>query len=120
MGTRSICLKNATTRKALVPDDYLSLDETLYPMRVHISFNQYNPGKPAKYGLLFKSINGARYTHQSIGYSGQLAGEANKFYIAGIINYIQRFVDNFSIHHSLTGRNTSMDRLYSSFEISYW
>ena len=38
--------------KSLIPEDYLSLDETLYPMRTQIAFKQYNPDKPAKYGLL--------------------------------------------------------------------
>ena len=47
--------------KVVSPDDYLSLDETLYPMRNQVSFKQFNPSKPAKYGLLFKSINAARY-----------------------------------------------------------
>ena len=87
-------MKNATTilGKALVPPDYLSLDEPLYPTRVQIRFKQYNPDKPAKYGLLFKSINGARYpyTHQSIVYSGKPAGEPNEFYNAVTINYIKQ------------------------------
>ena len=37
--------------KALIPEDYLSLDETLYPSRQRISFRQYNPDKPSKYGI---------------------------------------------------------------------
>ena len=41
------------------PKEYLSLDEPLYLMRMQIGFTQYNPNKPAKYGLLFKSINSA-------------------------------------------------------------
>ena len=32
----------------MVPSEYLSLDETLYPMRTQIAFKQYNPDKPAK------------------------------------------------------------------------
>ena len=51
---------NINFAKALVPEDYLSLNETLYPMRNQISFKQYNPDKPAKYGMLFKSINNGR------------------------------------------------------------
>ena len=47
----------------LVPDDYLSLDETFDPMRAQISFKQYNPNKPAKYGLLLKGINAVRYLY---------------------------------------------------------
>ena len=57
----------------LAPGDYLSLDETLYPMRTQISFEQFNPSKPVKYGLLFKSVNAARYhyTFMSSPYSGK-------------------------------------------------
>lgn len=108
--------------KALVPDDYLSLDETLYPTRVQISFKQYNPDKPAKYGLLFKSINGARYpyTHQTIVYSGKPVEEPNEYYVAGTIEYIKRLVDTLSKHQRLAGRNISMDRLYTSFEVADW
>ena len=48
---------NKNCGKFLVPDDYLSLDDTLYPMRMQISFKQFNPSKPAKYGMLYKSIH---------------------------------------------------------------
>ena len=49
-----------------MPSDYLSLDETLYPMHTQISFKQYNPNKLAKYGLLLKAINAAHYPCTSI------------------------------------------------------
>ena len=52
---------NKNCGKFLVPDDYLSLDETLYPMRMQIRFKQFNPSKPAKYGMLYKSINACHY-----------------------------------------------------------
>ena len=52
---------NDQCSSVLCPDEYLSLDETLYPMRTQIQFKQYNPNKSAKYGLLYKSINAARY-----------------------------------------------------------
>ena len=41
---------NTNCGKHVVPDDFLSLDETLYPMRTQIAFKQFNPIKPAKYG----------------------------------------------------------------------
>ena len=50
----------------LTPGDYLSLDETLYPMRAQIWFKQFNPSKLAKYALLFKSVNAARYLYTFI------------------------------------------------------
>ena len=41
--------RNASMR---CPSALLAVDETLYPYRGHIGFKQYNPQKPAKYGLL--------------------------------------------------------------------
>ena len=106
----------------MIPEDYLSLDETLYPMRTQISFKQYNPDKPAKYGMLFKSINSARYpyTHQSHVYCGKPEGEPNEFYTAGTSNYVMFLVNKLSNHHYLAGRNISMDRLYSSLALADW
>ena len=59
--------------KHVIPDDYICLDETLYPSRVSIAFRQYNPKKPARYGMLFKSINACRYpyTFTSFAYAGK-------------------------------------------------
>ena len=43
--------------KFLVCNDYLLLDEILYPTRTQISFKQFNSSKLAKCGMLYKSIN---------------------------------------------------------------
>ena len=77
-----MCNKNFG--EALVPVDYISLDETLYPARTQVSFKQYNPDKPAKYGVLFKSLNSARYpyTYQTHAYSGKPEEVTNEsFYV---------------------------------------
>ena len=44
--------RNASMR---CPSALLAVNETLYPYRGHIGFKQYNPQKPAKYGLLYRS-----------------------------------------------------------------
>ena len=77
-----MCNKNFG--EALVPVDYISLDDTLYPARTQVSFKQYNPNKPAKYGVLFKSLNSARYpyTYQTHVYSGKPEEVTNEsFYV---------------------------------------
>ena len=77
---------------ALVPEDYISLDETLYPMRTQVNFKQYNPDKAAKYGLLFKSLDFARYpcTHKNHVYCGKPVEQVeNNHYVQGTINYIK-------------------------------
>ena len=35
---------------------YLATDEIFYPYRGSIGINQYNPSRPAKYGLLYRSL----------------------------------------------------------------
>ena len=38
------------------PSPFLTVDETLCPYRGHREIKQYNPSKPAKYGLLYCSL----------------------------------------------------------------
>ena len=103
----------------LAPGDYLSLDETLYPMRTQISFKQFNPSKPAKYGLLFKSVNAARYSYTFISspYSGKPTEEGGQYYIQGTEAIVHYLTETLSTNSSLAGRNISFDRLYSSIPL---
>ena len=41
-------------------DDFLPVDETLYPTQGNIGFKTYNKYKPAKYGLNFRSLESPR------------------------------------------------------------
>ena len=43
---------------------YVSVDETLYPYRRRIGMKQYNPSKPAKYGLLYRSLCDAKVPYR--------------------------------------------------------
>ena len=54
-------LFNKNLGKYIAPSEYLTLDETLYPMRHQIAFCQYNLNKPHKFGVLFKSLNEGRF-----------------------------------------------------------
>ena len=113
---------NENFAKAMVPSDYLTIDETLYPMRTQVSFKQYNPDKPAKYGMLFKSINSARYpyTYQTLVYHGKPVGEPSTYYVSSTDNYTKHLVDKILERQPLKGRNISMDRLYTSIPICRW
>ena len=64
-------------------DVYLSLDKTLYPTRAGVAFRQYNKDKPAKYELLFRSINSAEvlYTYTSVIYAGKPIDKPGPYYI---------------------------------------
>ena len=62
---------NSNLSKYVAPSEYLSTNETLYPMRPQIIFGQNNPNKPHRYGLLLKSFNDARfpYTYKVVLYA---------------------------------------------------
>ena len=64
---------NEQMKNVLVPSEYLSIDETLYSMHHQINFREYNLNKPAKYTLLYKSLNDTRFafTYQVIPYCGR-------------------------------------------------
>ena len=113
---------NRQCRQVLIPDDYLSLDETLYPMRTQVAFKQFNPSKPAKYGMLFKSINGARYpyTFASAPYCGKPVDEDGEFYMKGTEPIVHNLVQQMERTNKLTGRNISFDRLYTSISLAEW
>ena len=105
-----------------IPSEYLAIDETLYPMRHQIAFRQYNPNKPAKYGLLFKFINDARFpfTYQATVYAGKPESGNGPYYIDKTENYIKYLVTQMEKDVSLQGRNLSMDMLYTSISIAQW
>ena len=85
---------NESNTKARCPSPYLAIDETLYPYRGHINFKQYNPSKPAKYGMLYRSLcdSSVQYTYFTLPYASKpedLNNEASKFYITGTDEYLK-------------------------------
>ena len=97
----------------LVPGEYLLLDETLYPMRAQISFKQFSSSKLAKYGLLFKSANAARYPYIFISssYSGKNREERGQYYIQDTEAIAHYLIETLSTNSSLGGRKISFNRL---------
>ena len=106
----------------MIPDAYLAIDETFYPIRVGVAFRQYNKNKPANYGLLFRSINSAEmpYTYSSTLYAGKPPGEPNEHYLTSTDDIIKHLVSSLSGHANLEGRNISCDRFYTSIDIANW
>ena len=104
----------------LAPGHYLSLDETLYPIRTQILFKQFNSSKPVKYGLLFKSVNAARYRYTFISspYSGKPIEEGGQYYIQSTEAIVHYLIETLSTNSSLAGRNISFDRLYTSIPLA--
>lgn len=87
-------------------------------MRTQIGFQQYNPNpNPAKYGVLFKSLNsaGLPYLHRTVVYASKPTGEASEFYLKGTANYLKSLVTGLSKFVPLDGRNILMDRSTPQF-----
>ena len=119
-GIRNIFEKfNNNCGKSIIPDDLLSIDETLYPMRNKVAFKHFNPNKPAKYGLLFKSINASRYPYSfaSAPYCGNPVGESTEEYKPGTFEVTKHMVSKLQRYITLKGRNISFDRLYASLPL---
>ena len=113
---------NCSTGTHLIPHGYLSLGETLYPTRTKVSFKQYNPSKPAKYSILFKSLNATRYayTYCILPYCGKPIADSTPYYVAGIEESVKYLVQKLQGFLDLQGRNITFDRLYTSVPLATW
>ena len=108
--------------RPIIPDEHITIDETLYNLYTQVQFKVYNKGKPQKYGVNFKSLNAVSYpyTYTNHVYAGKPVGCPNQFYLSGTDNYTKYLVDYLSERIVLSGRNLTMDRLYTSVEIAEW
>ena len=111
-------LFNQNCGLALIPNDLLSIDETLHPIRNRVSLKA---NKPPKYGLLFKSINGARYPYSFVSapYCGKPKSEPTEEYKQGIFE-VTKHIKKLSKYTSLKGQNISFDRPDKSIPLADW
>ena len=81
---------------------------------------QYNPNKPAKYGLLYQSISDSvvPFTYFILPYAGKRDIEGSEFYVTSTDEYSVYLVDKLFSHVNITGRNVSMDRYFTSVTVS--
>ena len=116
---------NVRNGRMRTPSPYLAIDETLFPWRGRIGFKQYNPNKPAKYGLFYRSLCDSTiiYTYSSLPYAGKpeiVEGDAAKYYVTGTDEYTKCLVSSFKEHGNLDGCNISMDRYFTSIPVAIW
>ena len=113
---------NSNLSKHVAPSEYLSIDETLYPMRQQIAFHKYNTNKPHRYGLLLKSLNDARfpYTYKAVPYAAKPKAGDGPYYLKSTIDYIKYLVTKMEADQPITGRTILTDRLYTSIESTNW
>ena len=104
------------------PDDYIAIDETLYPTRGGISFKTYNKDKPAKYPLNFRSLGSSRrsYIYYTVPYARKPV-EVTESHKKDTLTSVKQFVEGYEIHgYLLKGANISIDRYYTSIPLSEW
>ena len=94
------------------PLRYVSVDETLYLYHGRIGMKPYNSSKPAKYGLLYRSLCDAKvpYTYSTLPYARkpEVIG-VNDYYVTGCHEYTKWLVSNFQIYGTLQARNIFLD-----------
>ena len=118
-------LMNEGNTKCRFPSPMLSVDETLYPYCGAIGFKQYNPNKPAKYGLLLRSLydSTTTYTYYTLPYAGKpkaAKGDAVKYYVTGTNAYTQHLVNEISNYSSIQGSNISLHPYFTSVSLAEW
>ena len=101
-------------------DQFGCIDECLYPCRNQVAIKQYNPNKPAKYGLLVKELNSVSvpYTHHSLVYAGK-PKEDGPYYVKSVEDITLRLVDRYSQFCDMQGRNITNDNLYTSISLGH-
>ena len=91
---------NENCVRMLIPTEFLAIDETLYPYRGGTVIKQYNPNKPAKYGILYCSISYSKfpYTYYSHAYAAKPTEiTAESRYINSTDDYTTYLVDGLSL-----------------------
>ena len=113
---------NDNCSRGLNTDGYICIDETLYPSRQKISFRQYDPMKPARYGILIKSINSVLrpFTHRIFVYAGKPEGTPGEYYITDIIPVVKSLICGLSALVPLEGNNLTVDKRHTSLELLHW
>ena len=113
---------NKCCAKNMSPDDYIAIDETLYPTRGGILFKTYNKDKLAKYGLNFRNLGSSRYPfiYYTVSYTGNSV-EVTESHIKVTLNLVKRIVEGCEQHeYSLKDTNISMDCYRTSISLTEW
>ena len=84
-------------------------------------YETVNPSKPAKYGLLYRSLCDAKvpYTYSTLPYARkpEVIG-ANDYYVTCCDEYSKWLVNNFQIYGTLQGLKISLDRYFTSVTLA--
>ena len=113
---------NESCAQLRTPLEYLAINETSYSYRGKIVICQYNANKPAKYGILYRSISDGHvpYTYYTLPYAGkpeEITDDSE--YVTGTDNYTKYLVEGLEQHVNLQGQKISMDRYFTSMTLSH-
>lgn len=104
---------NTNLLKYYIPGKNLTIDEQLVPFRGRVSFRQYIPSKPDKYGMkiwwICDSVNS--YPLKGIPYLGKLGPERG-------VNLALTVVEQLCVPFHGTNRNVTFDNYFTSFELA--
>lgn len=111
-------LFNYNLTKCIAPSKFLTIDETLYPIKHQITFKQYNPNKPHTNDLLWKSLNNDPfcYTYKAVPYAAKTSARDSPYYINATVYYIKYLITETKRQVNLKEQNVSADCLYTSIE----
>ena len=84
-----------------------------------MGFKQYNPSKPAKYGLHYRSLSDTEvpHTYFTLPYAGkpnELDGKVTKYYVTGTVEYTKYLVTQFIMYNDIYGCSILMDQYFTS------
>ena len=95
------------------PTPYVNVDTTLHPYHGRTGMKQYNPSKPAKYGLLHRSL--------TLPYAARPEViDENDYYVIDCDEYTKWLVNNFQQYGTLQGQNISLDGYFTSDTLAEW
>ena len=105
------------------PSPLLAFDETLYWYLGHIGVQQYNPNKPAKYGLLYRNLcdSSIPYTCYILPYAGKpenIDGAGAKYCLTRTDEYSKYLINKLPVYCDLQGINISMDCYFTSVSLA--
>ena len=108
-------LFNKQCMEMYILSEYVTIDETLRKFRGRCGFRVYMPQKPEKYGLLFRVKTDAKepYVSKMIPYAGKPRNEQ-----AVTHNTPTENVMDLTAHIRGSGRHVTMDRYYTSVDLS--
>ena len=104
------------------PDDYICIDQILYPTGGGVSFKTSSKEKPAKCVLEFRSLGSSigSYICDTVAYPGKSV-KLTQTYIKDMLIVMKHVFEGYEQHgYSLIGTDMSVDCYYTSISLAKW